>query len=502
MMLYGRVRVFSKPGNSRNKMGITNLESLASHGNVAGRDAILKIIESGLQATDPYSNVKRLVRIDGNHLIVGQDEFEPDGDPASGDAVFKLDDLDHIYVVGAGKGVQRAAQALEDVLGDHLTGGRIIDKKGAPVVLRRIGVTLGAHPVPDEDCVRGCREILALTEKLTEKDLVFTLGASGFSALLTHPVPGVSLEDVQKTVYMMQIERGAPTSDLSPIRNHLDLLKAGRLSAHIHPAQAIHIMAKPPGGYEQLIQHSYWFHTLPDRSTFEDAILALKKWDAWDEIPSSVRDHLLRAEPQFETVKPEEYQKLRFRIFGVLPGEEGLWTTPRQTAEALGYKAVLLATDLRMEASEAGRFIGTVARTIEKEGFPFKPPVALFTSGELVVTVGKENGVGGRNQEYSLAAGIEIAGSKRIVVAAVDTDGTDGPGAQYLENAEDAARIPTLAGAVVDGYTIHRAREKNLDVAKVLKSHNTTPLLLELDDGILATQNPGLRDLGVVLVTR
>ncbi len=501
-MPYGLVKSFLRPAPVYAEMGITNLRDLTSHGNVSAREAVLKIIESGFQVTDPYSNVRQLVRIDDNRLIIGHHDFEPDNDPSSGDEVYELDELEHIYVIGAGKGIQRAAQALEDALGDRLTGGHIIDKKGAPVVLRRIDVTLGAHPVPDEDCVKGCREILALTEKLSENDLVFTLGASGFSALLTLPVPGVSLADVQRTVYMMQIERGAPTSDLSPVRNHLDLLKAGRISAHIHPAKAIHLMAKPPGRYEQLIHNNYWFHTLPDRSTFDDAVQALKKWNAWSEAPASVREHLSRAEQQYETVKPEEYQKLRYRIFGVLPGEEGLWITPRKTAEALGFRAVLLATDLRMEACEAGRFIGTVARTIEKEGFPFEPPVALFTSGELVVTVGKESGVGGRNQEYSLAAGIEIAGSGRIVIAAVDTDGTDGPGAQYLADADEAARIPTLSGAVVDGYTIQEARKKNLDVMMSLRNHNTTPLFLELDDGILATQNPGLRDLGVVLVTR
>lgn len=51
-----------------------------------------------------------------------------------------------------------------------------------------------------------------------------------------------------------------------------------------------------------------------------------------------------------------------------------------------------------------------------------------MSSGENVVTVGKESGVGGRNQEYCIAAAIRIAGSENIVVGAVDTDGTDGPG--------------------------------------------------------------------------
>ena len=82
-------------------------------------------------------------------------------------------------------------------------------------------------------------------------------------------------------------------------------------------------------------------------------------------------------------------------------------------------------------------------------------------------------------------------------MGAVDTDGTDGPGAQYVAGAE---QIPTLAGAIVDGHTARLAREQGLDIRQALRQHNSTPLLLALDSAILATQNPGLQDLGVVLV--
>ncbi len=478
-------------------MGITNRDTLLRQGNIPGRRAVLEIIDAGLTAADPYANTLKLVRVQGNRLVVGCAAYEPRGAPITGEQVFDLDRLGRIYVLGAGKGVQRVALAIEDTLGDRLTGGHVIDKKGGDVVLRRIGVTLGAHPVPDEDCARGCQRILALTRHLTPDDLVFTIGASGFSSLLTMPVPGVTLEDVQRTVYLMQIERGAPTSDLSPIRNHLDALKGGRIAAHIHPARAIHIMAKPPGDYAELIYRNTWFHTLPDHSTFDDAIANLKKWDAWDAAPAAVRAFLERADPRYETVKPDEYQKLSYRIYGVMPGEQGYWPTPKARAEALGFRAVTLALNLGIEASQAGAFVGTVARTIEREGMPFEPPVALFTAGELLVTVGQEMGIGGRNQEYALAAALQIAGSPDIVVGAVDTDGTDGPGSQYVAGAE---QIPTLAGAIVDGHTVRLAREQDLDIRQALRQHNTTPLLLALDSAILATQNPGLQDLGVVLV--
>jgi glycerate-2-kinase len=185
---------------------ILNAETLTSHGNVQGRKAMVEILEAGLQAADPYHNTRKATRIKGDTLVVGGAEFEPEGDPKSGDEVIDLSDVDRIYVFGAGKGVQRMAKAIEDTLGDRLTGGHVIDKKGNDLILERIGVTFGAHPVPDEDCVRGCKRILGMAQDLHERDLVFTVVCNGVSSLLTLPVPGVSLEDVRQTTYVMQIE--------------------------------------------------------------------------------------------------------------------------------------------------------------------------------------------------------------------------------------------------------------------------------------------------------
>jgi glycerate-2-kinase len=479
-------------------MRITNIETLIDHGNVAGRKHCLQIIEAGLASADPYHRMLKLVRVEGDRLVVGGQQFEPAGSPVTGDQIYDLTQLGRIFVLGAGKGIQRVAKAIEDVLDDRLTGGHVIDKKGGGVILDRIEVTLGAHPVPDEDCVRGCKRIWELTNDLDSDDLVFTLGASGFSSLLTLPAPGISLEDVRRTVYLMQIERGAPTQDLSPIRNHLDLLKGGQIAACIHPAHAIHIIAKDPGSYEQLIYHNTWIHTLPDRSTFADAIASLKKWDAWDAVPASVRQHLLRADPRYETVKPARYLTLGARIYGVMAGQRGQWPAARGTAKTLGYQPVTLATNLTAEASQAGLTVAAIAQAIEQAGTPFEPPVALLTGGELLVTVGQEAGIGGRNQEFALAAAVKIAGSAHIVIGAVDTDGTDGPGSQYTPGHAD---IPTLAGGIVDGNTVARAETAGLDIDCALRSHDTTPLLLALGDGILATQSTGLRDLGVVLIT-
>jgi len=89
----------------------------------------------------------------------------------------------------------------------------------------------------------------------------------------------------------------------------------------------------------------------------------------------------------------------------------------------------------------------------------------VVAGGETTVTVtGK--GTGGRAQEFAAAAALEIAGLDKVWVAAIGTDGTDGP--------TDAA------GAVIDGTTVARAKRVSVDLKAALKRHNIYPALKRL----------------------
>ena len=479
---------------------IQNVETLLSTGNLPGRQAMVQILEAGLRAADPYHNARKLIRLEGGKLVVGNKDFEPTGSPRSGDEVYDLSKVRNIYVVGAGKGIQNVARAMEEVLGDRLTGGHVIDKKGHPVILKKIGVTLGGHPAPDEDCVRGCEKILEFARGLTDQDLVFTCTANGVSSLLTLPAPGLTLEDLRQTTLVTQIERGMPTRELSPIRNHLDRMKGGRISRYFHPAKMIHIISIDPGDYDQRMYQNYWLHNLPDYTTFQDAIDSLKRYDAWEAVPAAVRRHLEKADPREETLKAGDFEKMSFRIFGLMPGywQSGKVFPAMKKAEDLGFKAVMLADRLiEIEASQAGIYMASMANTIERSGQPFEPPCALFSSGELVVTVGKEKGIGGRNQEFALAAALKIGGSENIVMASVDTDGTDGPGFQFSHG---TTGIPCLAGGIVDGKTTEEAKERGVDIIGALRHHDTTHALWKLQSGVVASPNISIIDLTVALI--
>jgi len=478
-------------------MRVVNLDRLTSHGNVEGRKALLEILEAGLEAADPYNNTLKLLHIKQGKLVVGNPDFEPAGSPKTGEEIYDLSGTGKIYVFGACKGVQRVAKAIEDILGDRLTGGHVIDKHGNELILERIGVTFGAHPLPDEGCIEGCRRILQMCENLKKDDLVFTISGNGISSLLTLPVPGISLDEVRQLTYTMQIERGAPTADLNCVRNHIDLLKGGRISRYFRPAKVINIFAWDPGTYMDLMYHNNWHHTLPECSTFTDAVNVLKKWKAWEQVAPSIREFLQKADPRFETVKAEEFEEMGSRIFGVMPHRLGMLPTAHRKAWELGFRPYTMSTFLMAEASQAGIVIASIATSIEEHGVPFEPPCALFTTGELLVTVGKETGVGGRNQEWALSAAQCISGSKNIVMGAVDTDGTDGPGNQFWEGNE---HIPCLAGGIVDGYTVEEAKSVGVDIRAELQRHSSSPALWRLGSGILTSQNISVGDLSVTLV--
>ena len=109
-------------------MRITNKEQLAAHGNREGRKIVAELLDAGLDALDPYVRVKQLVHVENGKIVLHTDGFEMKGDPHAGPLEFDLKDYDRVYVIGAAKGVQRAALAMEEALGDVLTGGHVISE--------------------------------------------------------------------------------------------------------------------------------------------------------------------------------------------------------------------------------------------------------------------------------------------------------------------------------------------------------------------------------------
>ena len=78
---------------------------------------IRAIFSAGLAAVDPHRRVKAVCRRTDDRLVVGDRDYDLSG-------------YNGIYVIGAGKASAAMAAAIEDILGERLTGGLINVKYG------------------------------------------------------------------------------------------------------------------------------------------------------------------------------------------------------------------------------------------------------------------------------------------------------------------------------------------------------------------------------------
>ena len=459
---------------------ITNRDALLAHGNTAGRKLALDVLEAGLAAPDPFDNVVSMLRLEGHKLIVGNPALSDP--PGQAPVEFDLDQVGNIYVVGGGKAAQREAEAVEHVLGDRITEGHINAKKGDTIRLKRIEVTLAGHPIPDEDSVAGARRIFEIEQKARKGDIVFLCQSGGATALTALPVPGVSLADLQEVYRVLYFGAGANMPAANAVRNHVAMMNT-KHARYIGDATLVSILTTetPP----RLRVHMYEARKRVD--PYDAAIGVLRSYRCWDAMPESVKEFLNRRDPAYGPVRPEEVAGKPHYHFRVM-GPEYMLDAALRRAQELGLNATVLVSSLSdVEAQPVAETLAYMAHEIEVLGRPLKPPCVLLCGGELLVTVGDATGVGGRSQEFCLAAAQRIAGSRHVVIASADSDGTDGP--------SDAA------GAIVDGFTAERAREAGVDIAHELEQHNSNPALKAIGDTIHTSIRPtNVRDLRVIYV--
>lgn len=461
-------------------MIVQNRSALLQHGNTDGRRLVLDVLETALAAPDPYDNVRRVVRLENERLIIGDPALSVP--PGRAPVEFRLADIGHIYVVGGGKSAQRMAEALEDTLGDLISEGQVNAKKGDSVRLKRIHVTLAGHPLPDEDSVAGARRIIEIERKAKKGDIVFHCQSGGATALTALPAPGISLADLQAVYRILYFDRGASMPAANAVRNHLVLLHSRHLR-YVKEATFVQLHTEeiPPA----LWPHVYQLPKAEDG--YQAAIAVLKLYNCWERVPASVRDFLTRADPQYNHLSQEEKTRTPNYEFRVM-GPEYLLHAAQRRAQELGLNAVILATSLNdVEARPIGETFAYIAGECETLRRPFAPPCLLICGGELVVAVGNATGRGGRNQEFVLAAATRIAGSKKIVIASVDSEGTDGP--------TDAA------GGIVDGETWARAGAAGIDIMAELANHNSYGALSTLGDLIYTgIRGMNVRDLRLIYI--
>lgn len=413
------------------------------------RPLLRKLIAAGLRAADPYHALLASVSLDGCSLRVGRRAYD-------------LAHYDRVIAVGAGKASARMAQALERVLGARLEGGLVVVKTGHKVPTKRITIVEAGHPIPDHAGLQAAEQLRRLIHDLTSRDLVLVLLSGGASSLLPAPVPGVTLADKQRTTRLL-LRSGATIQEMNMVRKHLSLLKGGGLAASTKAVMVTLILSDVIGDDLGSIGSG---PTAPDPTTFADAVDVLHRHRIWRAVPATVRRHLLQGRQGAvpETLKPGS-RRLHHVQHEIIGNNSGMLGAVMRVAGEAGLRPVLLSTALTGEAREAAKRFACLARSMAMGTDVLRRPSCVVAGGETTVRV-TGRGKGGRAQEFATAAAFAIAGLQNVWLVAVGTDGTDGP--------------TDVAGAVVTGETVARAKRIGVNLRSALRRHDTYSALKNL----------------------
>jgi glycerate 2-kinase len=415
----------------------------------------MEIFRAGLRAVDASQAVMR-------HVMVAEGDLHVRG------RRFRLSDFEHVSVIGAGKASAPMALALEELLGERIFGGLVVVKYGHGVKLKKIDLAEAGHPVPDEAGLAAARRLLSLARQCTEHDLVLCVFSGGASALLSLPVPEVSFRALQETTALL-LGCGAAIEEINAVRKHLSPLAGGGLARAASPAHLVSLVLSDVVGDDLAVIASG--PTVPDESTFAHCLGAVERYHLGRRLPASVEAYLREGMQgkREETLKPGDpvFAKTQTVLVG---SNRDCLEAAEAKARALGYTTLILSCLIQGEAREVAKVHAAIVKEMLRSGRPVAPPACVLSGGETTVTIEGE-GSGGRNQEFSLAGGIEIAGWKGAAVFSAGTDGTDGP--------TDAA------GAYADWRMVERAQALHLDPREYLRNHDSYHFFARLGDLVM-----------------
>ncbi len=388
-----------------------------------------------------------------------------------------------ILVVGGGKAGAAMAAAFEAALPDHLfkITGLLNVPADAVRPLQRITLHAGRpagsnHPTADG--VAGSDQMLDLMRTAGPDDVAVCLISGGGSALLPAP-DGVTLEDKQAVTKLLHA-CGATINEMNAVRKHLSRLKGGRLAQAFAGRRLFSLIISDVVGDPLDVIASG--PTAVDPTTFGDALNVLEKYRLTGQVPNVVKH--LQAGAAGEI--PETMKTPPANVRNVLLGNSAVARNAAQAeAERRGY-AVTDFGDIEGDTRAAADLFASRVLNLSRQNYP---PLCLISGGETTVTLGRNPGKGGRNQDFVLAMlhALGKEGMRDVVILSGGTDGEDGP--------TDAA------GAVADAESLAELRRQSVDLAAELDGHDAYHIL-DWAGALIKTglTHTNVMDLRVILV--
>jgi len=415
------------------------------------RQAALQIAESGLVAIDTKKTIDANLKIDGNKLTVGGQEYE-------------LKSGGRLLFFAVGKCAFLATSQVINILGEKIDEGVAIDVAPAPIDLptAKIKFFSGDHPFPSAKNVEATKTLINFLSDAGPQDFVLGIVSGGGSTLLCQPT-GFDWEK-EKAAVSELFKSGANIQELNTFRKHISLARGGQLANLIKSAEsAILIFSDVPGDNLSFISSG---PTVLDETTALDAREVCNRYNVCR--PDNFLPAWIIETPKDNSIFSQ------VNNFLVMSNKVALSAMIKQ-AESLGFKAQIKQTAIEGEAQVIGR---RLAQEIKES--PAK--TAFLYGGETTVkTTG--SGRGGRNQEVVLAA-LPLLSADTLIMS-LASDGVD--------NTE-------VAGALADNLIIKKTKDLNLSVEDYLTNNDSFTFFEQVGGHIFTGQTgSNVSDLMLIL---
>lgn len=365
------------------------------------------MFRAGMWSLHPAQRINQTVRLEGDMMTVGDKTIVLGSRP--------------VWLVGAGKAAAAMAESLEKVLGDRITDGLVVVPKGSKAASDRILFLEGGHPVPDAASVAASLELRNVIRSIPSDALVFALISGGTSAMVCLPPEDIDVRDMA-IAYRAILDCGANIGEMNTIRRHLCQLKGGRAAQMLRKCDLVSLVySDVPGDAFEDIGSGL---TVPDPTTFADAMAVVKKYNLDLRFPPPVLSYLEAGAAGQVDDTPKTARDFRCRQEIHMLGSSRLLADAVVTAaQGFGYQATAYHpaydANVRLVASDIAARVREVVQS--RQGRQ-----ALVFHGESTVRV-TGRGKGGRNQELALQAALVLEEiSVPWTLLSLGTDGKDG----------------------------------------------------------------------------
>ena len=442
---------------------------------------ILSAYEESIKASDPYNACLKHLSFSNNVLSINSKKYN-------------LTSYKNIYLLGAGKAAYKMALATDNILKDKITDGCISVPHNEEIQSRNIGnikILEGAHPTPNNNSVKAAQTIANIASKANENDLIIFLLSGGASSLMCLPAKGISLDDKQR-VNNLLLKSGADITEINSVRKELSELKGGKLAALAHPATIIQLVLSDVIGNPLDIIGSG--PLIQNRTTTNDAINILKKYNLWNLLPESVIKLLDlklndKNRPFKKDVPITYYESINTTI---IADNQNAINFSSKYLEKNKFKVFYYPDPILSEAKLVSeKLFDYIKEKINVN----KDPFAVIAGGEPVITFNQATNKGseleisgGRAQELALYIQkyLSIFKARKVFCLSAGTDGIDGP--------TDAA------GAVISNRSNKKTELINY-IDDYLQKHNSYNYFKRFD-GLIKTGYTGtnVNDIFIALV--